>query len=234
MYFCNNVDDYLAVDKIRMFRPNKLSIVPCEATRTRAWAGDPRTQTRGFLPSPFPQNVRGFMENLGTVKRIICSNRIRGIRKSKSCSSLYNCPRIAAARTPASWGQLVGDIFLIYIFVSKFSVCPSQGLVSVRSVSWLSPVPGWGCAPSTRNMFDNIQTNTKSTIQLYAKLSAHLILTAVKKTSFNLNFSPRLSTEVSAHCFPSGDVAAASCCWVPRGRGRAADKVNGIKLISPC
>ena len=37
MYFCNNVDDYLAVDKIRMFRPNKLSIVPCEATRTRAW-----------------------------------------------------------------------------------------------------------------------------------------------------------------------------------------------------
>ena len=61
MYSCNNVDDYLAVDKIRMFRPNKLSIVPCEATRTRAWAGDPWTQTRGFLPSPFPQNVRGFM-----------------------------------------------------------------------------------------------------------------------------------------------------------------------------
>ena len=170
----------------------------------------------------------------GNSEKNHCCNRIRGIRESKSCNSLYNCPRIAAARTPASWGQLVGDIFLIYIFVSKFSVCPSQGLVSVRSVSWLSPVPSWGCALSTRNMFDNIQTNTKSTIQLYAKLSAQLILTAVKKTSFNLNFSPRLSKEVSAHCFPSGDVAAASCCWVPRGRGRAADKVNGIKLISPC
>ena len=148
--------------------------------------------------------------------------------------TLCNCPRIAAARTPASWGQLVGDIFLIYIFVSKFSVCPSQVLVSVRSVSWLSTVPGWGCALSTRNMFDNIQTNTKSTIQLYAKLNAHLILTAVKKTSFNLNFSPRLSKKCPHICFTSGDVAAASCSWVLRCGGRAADKVNGIKLISPC
>ena len=237
MYFCNNVDDYLAVDKIRMFRPNKLSIVPCEATRTRAWAGDPRTQTRGFLPSPFPQNVRGFMERIWEQWKesfaAIESEELGRVNHVVLCT-LCNCRRIAAARTPASWGQLVGDIFLIYIFVSKFSVCPSQGLVSVRSVSWLSPVPSWGCALSTRNMFDNIQTNTKSTIQLYAKLSAQLILTAVKKTSFNLNFSPRLSKEVSAHCFPSGAVAAASCCWVPRGRGRAADKVNGIKLISPC
>ena len=188
----------------------------------------------GSYPHLFHKMYGDLWRESGNSEKNHCSNRIRGIRESKSCNSLYNCPRIAAARTPASWGQLVGDIFLIYIFVSKFSVCPSQGLVSVRSVSWLSPVPSWGCALSTRNMFDNIQTNTKSTIQLYAKLSAHLILTAVKKTSFNLNFSPRLSKEVSAHCFPSGDVAAASCCWVPRGRGRAADKVNGIKLISPC
>ena len=65
MYFCNNVDDNLAVDKIRMFRPNKLSIVPCEATRTQAWVRRSLdTNTGGFLLSPFPQNVRGFMERI--------------------------------------------------------------------------------------------------------------------------------------------------------------------------
>ena len=146
--------------------------------------------------------------------------------------TLCNCSGIAAARTPATWGQLVGDIFLIYIFVSKFSVCPSQVLVTVRSVSWLSTVPAEAvlCPPV---ICLTISKQTQRT-QLYAKLNAHIILTAVKKTSFNLNFSPRLSEKCPHICFTSGDVAAASCSWVLRCGGRAADKVNGIKLISPC
>ena len=177
MYFCNNVDDYLAGDKIRMFRPNKLSIVPCEATRTRAWARRSLdTNTGGFLLSPFPQNVRGFMERIWEQWKesfaAIESEELGRVNHVILCTP-YNGPRIAAARTQASWGQLVGDIFLIYIFVSKFSVCPSQVLVTVRSVSWLSTVPGWGCALSTRNMFDNIQTNTKSTTLRKAERAHH-------------------------------------------------------------
>ena len=64
--------------------------------------------------------------------------------------TLCNCSGIAAARTQASWGQLVGDIFLIYIFVSKFSVCPSQVLVTVSTVSPdfpLSPAEAVLCPP---------------------------------------------------------------------------------------
>ena len=176
MYFCNNVDDNLAVDKIRMFRPNKLSIVPWEATRTRAWVRRSLdTNTGGFLLSPFPQNVRGFMERIWEQWKesfaAIESEELGSVNHVILCT-LCNCPRIAAARTPASWGQLVGDIFLIYIFVSKFSVCPSQVLVSVRSVSWLSTVPAEAVL-STRNMFDNIQTNTKSTTLRKAERAHH-------------------------------------------------------------
>ena len=138
--------------------------------------GDPGHKHGGFLPSPFLQNVRGFMERIWEQWKesfaAIESEELGRVNHVILCTP-YNGPRIAAARTQASWGQLVGDIFLIYIFVSKFSVCPSQVLVTVRSVSWLSTVPGWGCALSTRNMFDNIQTNTKSTTLRKAERAHH-------------------------------------------------------------